>query len=142
MPWSRKRQPTTVFLPGMPWTEEPGRLRSAESWTRLSTHTHTHTHTGAVDPRVRLHLRKHRDQGRMEMTPLKMSSLTRDRNAVLSAHRGRPPCPGSALFAVVCSFVPFAKEGVGISRAITSDSGRERKKKKTWLPPGGARLQP
>ena len=27
-PWRRKRQLTPVFLPGNPWTEEPGRLPS------------------------------------------------------------------------------------------------------------------
>ena len=32
IPWSRKWQPTPVFLPGeSPWTEEPGGLRSAGS---------------------------------------------------------------------------------------------------------------
>ena len=29
IPWSKKWQPTPVFLPGkIPWTEEPGRLQS------------------------------------------------------------------------------------------------------------------
>ena len=51
MPWSRKWQPTTVFLPGeSPWTEEPGRLQSKgckklDTTERLSTCTHVHTHT-------------------------------------------------------------------------------------------------
>ena len=32
IPWRRKWQPTSVFLPGkIPWTEEPGRLQSIES---------------------------------------------------------------------------------------------------------------
>ena len=32
IPWSRKWQPTPVFLPGkIPWTEEPGRLQSMGS---------------------------------------------------------------------------------------------------------------
>ena len=34
--WSRKWQPTPVFLPGeSPWTEQPGRLESTglQSWT-------------------------------------------------------------------------------------------------------------
>ena len=31
-PWSRKYQPTPLFLPGkIPWTEEPGGLQSMES---------------------------------------------------------------------------------------------------------------
>ena len=41
MPWSRKWQPTPVFLPGeSPWTEKPGGLESMglQSWTRLSMH--------------------------------------------------------------------------------------------------------
>ena len=32
IPWRRKWQPTSVFLPGkIPWTEEPDRLQSIES---------------------------------------------------------------------------------------------------------------
>ena len=37
IPWSRKWQPTPVFLPGkIPWTEEPGGLQSigSQSWTQ------------------------------------------------------------------------------------------------------------
>ena len=44
-PWTRKWQPTPVFLPGkIPWTEEPGELQSMRlqrvrhNWT---THTHS-----------------------------------------------------------------------------------------------------
>ena len=41
-------QPTPVFLPGIPWTEKPGRLQSTGSDTtehaRARAHTHTHTY--------------------------------------------------------------------------------------------------
>ena len=38
--WSRKWQPTPVFSPGNPWTEEPGRLQSMGYMTeQLSLHT-------------------------------------------------------------------------------------------------------
>ena len=47
IPWSRKWQPTPVFLPGeSPWTEEPGRLQSMGSqivehdWVTENTHTY------------------------------------------------------------------------------------------------------
>ena len=38
IPWRRKWQPTPVFLPEIPWTEEPGRLQSkgSQSQTQLS----------------------------------------------------------------------------------------------------------
>ena len=31
IPWRRAWQSTPVFLPGIPWTEEPGGLQSMES---------------------------------------------------------------------------------------------------------------
>ena len=43
MPWSRKCQPTPVFLPGkIPQTEEPGRLQSTGSWGVGHYWAHTH----------------------------------------------------------------------------------------------------
>ena len=62
---------------------------SRELDTTEHTHTHTHTHTRAVNPRVRLHLRKHRNQGRMEITPPEDELAHTDRNAALS-EGGRP----------------------------------------------------
>ena len=45
-------QPTPVFLPGIPWTEKPGRLQSTGSDTtehaRARAHTHTHTYMKRV----------------------------------------------------------------------------------------------
>ena len=35
-PWRRKWQPTPGFLPGIPWTEEPGRLQSI--WSQRVRH--------------------------------------------------------------------------------------------------------
>ena len=46
IPWRRKWQPSPVFL-RIPWTEEPGGLKSMgsqESDTTEHRHTHTHTH--------------------------------------------------------------------------------------------------
>ena len=48
IPWSRKRQPTPVFLPGKSHGQR--RLVGCSSWghkelDRMSMHTHTHTHT-------------------------------------------------------------------------------------------------
>ena len=43
IPWRRKSQPTSVFLPGQsPWTEEPGGLQSTGS-QESDTAEHTHT---------------------------------------------------------------------------------------------------
>ena len=47
IPWSRKWQPTPVFLPGK-FTDRgnwKAPVHGAKSWIRLTTHTHTHTHT-------------------------------------------------------------------------------------------------
>ena len=51
--WSRRWQPTPVFLPGNLWTEEPGGLQSTglqrvgRNWAHacVCTHTHTYIHT-------------------------------------------------------------------------------------------------
>ena len=51
IPWSRKWQPTPVFLPGEPpWTEEPGRLQPMGSqivehdWVTENAHTYKYTY--------------------------------------------------------------------------------------------------
>ena len=51
IPWRRSRQPTPVFLPGIPWTEEPGGLQSlglqrvGQDWSYLAyTHAHPQDH--------------------------------------------------------------------------------------------------
>ena len=45
IPWRRKWQPSPVFL-RIPWTEEPGGLKSMGSQESVTTeHRHTHTHT-------------------------------------------------------------------------------------------------
>ena len=53
IPWSRKRQPAPILLPGIVhWTEGPGRLYpwgrkelNITEWLSMLTHIHTHTHT-------------------------------------------------------------------------------------------------
>ena len=50
LPWKRKWQPTSVFLPGeSPWTEEPGRLQSMGSQTVGHDWTTKHRYMLAVD---------------------------------------------------------------------------------------------
>ena len=42
IPWQRKWQLISVFLPGkLPWTEEPGRLQSTVSQIQTRLHMHT-----------------------------------------------------------------------------------------------------
>ena len=51
IPWSRKGQPTPVFLPGKSYEQRslaghsPWGQKESDMTERLSTHTHTHTHT-------------------------------------------------------------------------------------------------